>query len=211
MATLAAVACTLGFDADGLSGGSLPEAGAEGSVGSRPAPPAGEDPTDAGADGAAEASGGINLARGGDFEDDCASFAAWKGTRSASTTARSGSRSCLYCSTGAAAYEGAGIYQTLTAVALPKAARLRAEAWVRRAPGETPFGAVHLFFQNDGINLSPEDSVLPNETWQRLVASVEVTAPIDGTLSINVGAPQTAPVPGGPCILIDDLVITPVE
>ncbi len=153
----------------------------------------------------------LNLHPEGTFETGCSR---WRGnaTHAASTTARTGSASCLVCANANAppapffSIDDLG----LSGPATP-GATYRAGGWARLAPGTIGPGPVALTLRNlssDGKNLeslSSADTRLSTE-WQRFESTLSITKS-GGKVDVYIAADY---VPGA-CFLLDDVVVERVD
>lgn len=163
---------------------------------------------DAAQDAGGDASTLQNLHPFPSFDNGCGGWGAYEGTLEASSTARTGSGSCLVCT------DRTHVYFTADdngAVAMPSVgAEYVAEVWVRTAPGKPvppyfnltfrtrnndPFAEVEKTFVDNG-------TVAVTATWQKLTATLAVTKPAQ-TLNVVVGSDSQ----DGVCFLLDDVAV----
>jgi hypothetical protein len=153
-----------------------------------------------------------NLHPAGDFTEGCTGWYPYMSTHAASTTARSGPRSCRVCSKDVP--DDVFTADDTGFLTPPPGARYRAEAWVRAAPGSpVPSGGVALHirtFQSSPwmqFDQASSASIDVDDTWRRLEIELTVTT-TDKRLNVYVGGETE---PGVPCFLVDDVHVERLE
>ena len=198
-------ACSLATSFDGLADPSL-DAGppVDGSDPSSPEAAALSDASEVPVDAGVEA--GENIHPRGTFEDGCVGWYNYQSTFSTGTLSHDTPGSCRVCSNSGAADDVFTADDDSQYIPPTVGAHYRAEAWVRADPSDAVTVPVWLVIRVANRDPFKEHetgrsaNVLPNETWQRLEAEVEVVTP-GAAIDVHVGGKRTP----GACFLLDDV------
>ncbi|MBS2018661.1 MAG: hypothetical protein JST00_37690 [Deltaproteobacteria bacterium] len=213
--------CSLFTSLEGLSGGggdggspispdaaSVAEAGSTDATTSTDASSTSDADEDAGSDAGPAPP---NVHPNGTFDTTLDPWAAFQGTASKDTTARTGPFSLRACGKAGFGYFTADDGSAFEGPVL--GATYRAEAWVRTAPGAAVPPVIKIFLRSasftpdfTSVESTEADGPALTSTWQKLSVTLKLTKPAQ-RLGIYVGADY---VPEA-CFLLDDVALQRVE
>ena len=149
-----------------------------------------------------------NLVLNGTCDDDTTNWIAFQSTVSLSTTARTGSHSCMVCDAGFPDFTMDDDQPTVASA--DPGNMFLGQAWVRTAPGAAIPTRVYLEIRDATTqNGDASNMVSVDDTWQQvtLVHGVTMTTqPVEVLIAGGTSASST-----NPCFLVDDITLVRVE